>query len=74
MSASAKITNVYCFTNGMTMTFDEYGQQMPEFQGWTDDVLPVIKASGYVGPIHANVQWKPRDDRYTKLIDKRGKP
>jgi hypothetical protein len=42
-----KIKNVYSFSNGMTMVFDQYGQQMPEFQGRTEDMMPKIRAAGF---------------------------
>lgn len=46
-----KITNVYHFTNGMVATFDQYGKQMPEFQGRFDEVEPKIRAAGFDGEI-----------------------
>ena len=33
MDKERKITNCYVFGNGMVMTFDQCGQQMPEYQG-----------------------------------------
>ncbi len=45
------ITNVYSFTNGMTMVFDQYGKQMPDFQGSTREVVPKIRAAGFAGEI-----------------------
>jgi hypothetical protein len=44
-----KITNVYSFPNGMTMVFDQFGHQMPEYQGKTEEVMPKIKATGFAG-------------------------
>lgn len=38
-----KITNVYHFTNGMVMVFDQHGQQMPEFQGKYEEVIEKIR-------------------------------
>jgi len=50
------IEDVYCWANGMTMVFDARGQQMPEYQGVTDEVMPKIRAAGWTGePIHA--EW-----------------
>lgn len=46
-----KITNVYSFTNGMTMVFDQFGQQMPDYQGRTEEVVPKIRAAGFTGEI-----------------------
>lgn len=51
-----KITTVYSFTNGMTMVFDQFGKQMPEYQGKTEEVLPKIKASGFEGQAE-EVSW-----------------
>lgn len=45
------ITSVYHFTNGMVAVFDQHGQQMPEFQGEADDVIPKIRAAGFKGEI-----------------------
>lgn len=45
-----KITNCYVFGNGMVMTFDQYGQQMPDFQGPQEEVRDKIRAV-YSGPI-----------------------
>lgn len=46
-----RITSVYSFTNGMCMVFDQHGQQMPEFQGYTSEMTPKIRAAGYAGAI-----------------------
>ncbi len=46
-----KIINVYTFANGMCMVFDQFGHQMPDFQGPTDECLPKIRAAGFVGEI-----------------------
>lgn len=35
------LTTAYHFTNGNTMAFDQFGQQMPEYQG--RDALKQIK-------------------------------
>ena len=52
------ITSVYSFGNGQTMVFDQFGKQMPDFQGATEEVVPKIKEAGYVGEITA-CKWKP---------------
>lgn len=51
-----KITNCYVFGNGMVMTFDQYGQQMPDYQGHRDEVWTKIRAV-YDGPIEGLV-WE----------------
>ena len=53
------ITNVYSFANGMTMTFDQYGKQMPDYQGPTEEVVPKIRAAGFKGEIPYGV-WQPK--------------
>lgn len=56
MKAEPKITSVYTFANGMCMVFDQYGEQMPEFQGRTEEMRPKIQAV-YGGPIVA-ADWE----------------
>lgn len=43
------IASVHTFPNGMVMTFDKAGAQMPAFQGATDEVLPLLAACGWKG-------------------------
>jgi hypothetical protein len=50
MSDELVITNVYRFSNGMVMVFDQHGQQMPEFQGQFQEMIDKIRAV-YDGPI-----------------------
>lgn len=50
------ITNVYAFTNGMTMVFDQNGEQMPAFQGWTEEMVPKIREAGFTGEIQ-HTHW-----------------
>lgn len=50
-----QITNVYLFQNGMVMTFDQFGEQMPDYQGRAEEVMPKIKAV-YGGPVVVT-QW-----------------
>ena len=45
-----RITSVYAFGNGMCMVFDQHGQQMPEYQGRTEEMRERIRAV-YDGPI-----------------------
>jgi hypothetical protein len=49
MTDEPKITNVYSFANGMCIVFDQFGQQMPDFQGPTAKCLPKIRAAGFTG-------------------------
>jgi len=51
------ITNVYSFSNGMCIVFDQNGKQMPDFQGLTEECVPKIRAAGFVGEIDEPV-WK----------------
>jgi hypothetical protein len=51
MTDKPKIAAVYTFANGMCMVFDQHGQQMPEFQGRTDECLPKIRAAGFAGGV-----------------------
>lgn len=46
---SREIASVHCFDNGMTMVFDQHGEQMPAFQGPTSEVMQHIRASGWSG-------------------------
>jgi hypothetical protein len=55
---SKRIESVYVFENGMVMVFDQFGEQMPEYQGRKEDVLDKVKAS-FRGIIHQNVEWRP---------------
>lgn len=48
---ASRITSVYSFANGQTVVFDQYGQQMPEFQGKTEVVVPKIRAAGFTKEI-----------------------
>lgn len=59
MSDEPKITTVYTFVNGMTATFDQYGKQMPDFQGLTSECVPKIRASGFTGDIPYG-EYRPR--------------
>lgn len=56
-SSDPVIHSVYSFPNGMTMVFDQYGKQMPEFQGATEEVVPKIRATGYGGGIQECWWW-----------------
>ncbi len=39
-----QLTHAYKFQNGMVMAFDQNGEQMPEYQGRSEDVEPKIRA------------------------------
>ena len=53
-----RITNVYLWQNGLVMVFDQYGQQMPEYQGPLEEVEEKIMAA-YRGPWHGG-NWPAR--------------
>jgi len=38
MAEPRRIKNAYLWQNGMVMTFDQFGEQMPEYQGTQDEV------------------------------------
>jgi hypothetical protein len=57
------ITNVYRFENGNVMCFDQFGQQMGEYQG--DDAIEKIRAAGYTKPIETH-SWKPMSHNGTR--------
>jgi hypothetical protein len=64
VSRERKITDVYIWQNGMVMTFDQFGEQMPEYQGRREEVLDKIRAV-YDGPIACNCVW-PRPGALTR--------
>ena len=37
------VTKIHHFRNGMVMAFDEYGKQVPEYQGKAEDVLDKLR-------------------------------
>ena len=37
------LTDAYIFGNGMVMAFDQYGQQLPKYQGYIDEVRSLIE-------------------------------
>ena len=43
------IAQVILWTNGMVATFDQFGEQMPEYQGHYGEVRDKIRAAGYRG-------------------------
>jgi len=60
-----RITKVYLWQNGIVMVFDQFGEQMAEYQGPVEEVEDKIKAV-YSGPWHGG-NWQSRS---TWLIDK----
>jgi hypothetical protein len=52
-----RIYDVINWSNGMTMVFDQHGEQMTEYQGRTEEVMPKIRAAGFE---HAarSLDWK----------------
>jgi transcriptional regulator with XRE-family HTH domain len=50
------ITSVYSFPNGQTMVFDQHGQQMPHFQGNTEEMVSKIRQAGFRGVIEQR-EW-----------------
>lgn len=53
-----RITNVYNWANGMTMVFDQFGEQMPEFQGHTEEVMPKIREAAFTDGVPIS-KWRP---------------
>lgn len=40
------VNDVFIWENGMVMTFDREGKQIPEFQGKMDEVIPKLLEAG----------------------------
>jgi hypothetical protein len=57
------VTEVFHFVNGMTMVFDQFGNQMPHLQGRTDVVMPALWAMGFDG-ITAELQMSTNMEDY----------
>ncbi|MDX0534386.1 hypothetical protein GOC55_13085 [Sinorhizobium medicae] len=53
------IESVHRFLNGLIMTFDREGKQMPCFQGEATEILPLLAACGWKG----TVQWSELKER-----------
>lgn len=51
------ITSVYSFSNGMLAVFDQYGQQMPDYQGPAAEYLPKVRGAGFAGYV-PHGEWK----------------
>ena len=39
------IKRIYKFENQMVVVFDEFGNQLPEYQGWVGDVAHKLESS-----------------------------
>lgn len=50
------IEKVIIWQNGLVMVFDQFGEQMPEYQGEEETVIPKIRAV-YSGVIHKGI-WR----------------
>ncbi len=57
MGQERYITHVIIWQNGMVMVFDQYGEQMPEYQGRQEEMIPKIRAV-YSGVIEKGVWGK----------------
>lgn len=49
--------HVYFWQNGMVMTFDQYGQQMPEFQGTAEEVGDKVRAAARPETVIEGGNW-----------------
>jgi hypothetical protein len=58
------IKSVTIWQNGLTMVFDQFGEQMPEYQGEAEEMIPLIR-SVYRGVIHKGI-W---DVSVTPMLD-----
>ncbi len=45
-----RLTSVVVWQNGMVMAFDQFGHQMPDFQGTKAEVWPKIEAARAADP------------------------
>jgi hypothetical protein len=69
------INRVVRWDNGMVMVFDEYGEQMPEFQGEYSQVIDKILAAGWKGEIdHLNWRTDYVDIADRRIVDPEDKP
>ncbi len=51
------IKEVYLWSNGQVLVFDERGHQIPEYQGEQSECLPKIKALNQTGIIWHRGDW-----------------
>jgi hypothetical protein len=55
-----RITAVFAFENGQVMVFDQYGKQMPDYQGSKEEVWEAImRDKTDATEIHEDVVWRP---------------
>jgi hypothetical protein len=52
-----RIESAYRFTNGQLMVFDENGQQMPEYQGLAEEMIPRLREAGFKGKVQGPMRW-----------------
>lgn len=54
------IKDVYKFVNGNVMVFDQWGQQMPEFQGndWKEKLQSLDEADLQRATFHGCYDWR----------------
>lgn len=51
------IAEIIVWSNGMVMTFDDLGQQMPDYQGRASDVLEKALAAADEGTTLSTSDW-----------------
>jgi hypothetical protein len=57
------ITSVYHWANGMTMVFDQHGEQMPDYQGPTEEVRERIERDRpRSAQVVSGADWRPVRD------------
>lgn len=52
------LKNVYLWSNGMVMAFDEQGQQMPDLQGTIEEVHSKVQQAANEGTIWHKGIWR----------------
>jgi hypothetical protein len=55
-----RIANIYLFSNGMVMVFDQDGRQIPEYQGPRERVLDLLKRVASDDAQWYEGTWMPR--------------
>ncbi|QCL83367.1 hypothetical protein CFBP5875_01495 [Agrobacterium pusense] len=53
------VDSVHLFLNGLVMTFDREGTQMPCFQGEAMEILPILAACGWEGEVQLSELKEP---------------
>lgn len=54
----ARISRVYLWPNRMVMVFDQFGHQMPEYQGFVVDVRERLAEAGWPENLWVREDWK----------------